>query len=471
MGKARILSGGTGGLYTIEIDYGTDRRAELLTPLTARSAALAVEIAAGEVALTAAKANTALALQEADLAIQAFAAAQQAEPEKDHTDLMDAAASATEEVIRARGQENAIRIPLALLKAERAQLQRRIRALSALQLVETRSAWCATRTTSASGVVATAEIPGEPQSVLIQPNAPTWSEASGRMLAREVMSPEQAFWNAAVLPGWQKWKPTYRKGTITSIDKDLDIADVSLDAAISSAAKLGVNQQTALSAVPVVYMTCNAAVFEIGDRCLVQFVGMSQESPRVVGFVSNPKSCQIFVITYLVSFTSAPDEGCVFPPTVVISNNGGFSFVQNILSGDDCVPVSLLNTSEPGNIFNGWSDGNSSPSRHDLDIQENATYTASVLRTPSEVAVRLVLGIFGENPPITYVGVACDASLEYTRVSMPETRYSSANPLPPGFANFAGEQIVLAAAGFETMTFTIVYRDGTGGYGMYADRV
>jgi hypothetical protein len=118
------------------------------------------------------------------------------------------------------------------------------------------------------------------------------------LTAREVQSPEQAFWNAAVLPGWQKWKPTYRLGTITALDVEADTASVTLDAATSSAQGLNVNQATSLTAVPVEYMTCNASAFEIGDACLVQFVGQDQAAPKVVGFKDHPKSCQnVRVIT------------------------------------------------------------------------------------------------------------------------------------------------------------------------------
>ena len=60
-------------------------------------------------------------------------------------------------------------------------------------------------------------------------------------MAREVMTAAQAFWNAAVLPGWQRWMPTYRIGTISDIDYDADTASVELDDATSTAQDLPIN--------------------------------------------------------------------------------------------------------------------------------------------------------------------------------------------------------------------------------------
>jgi hypothetical protein len=51
-----------------------------------------------------------------------------------------------------------------------------------------------------------------------------------------------------------------------------------------------VNRETALAAVPVDYMSTGAALFEVADRVVVQFVGQSWENPRVVGFLDNPKA-------------------------------------------------------------------------------------------------------------------------------------------------------------------------------------
>jgi len=128
-----------------------------------------------------------------------------------------------------------------------------------------------------------------------------------------VHTPEQLFFNVATLPGWQKWMPMYRVGTITSISYEDDTASVDLDEARSSATGIGssgspttntdwggpegdprglrVNQGMPLDQIPVVYMECNADAFEVGDRVLVEFVDQDWDGARVIGFESNPKPC------------------------------------------------------------------------------------------------------------------------------------------------------------------------------------
>jgi hypothetical protein len=135
----------------------------------------------------------------------------------------------------------------------------------------------------------------EAQSKLAAANALITSASpvisDGFLLAREIMSPAQAYFNAAILPGWQKFKPTYRWGTITAINYDADTANVTVASATSSARSLNVNQGTSLVNVPVEYLDCDADAFEVGDRCVVQFVGQDWSDPRVIGFLDNPKPC------------------------------------------------------------------------------------------------------------------------------------------------------------------------------------
>lgn len=113
----------------------------------------------------------------------------------------------------------------------------------------------------------------------------------GKMLKTHLMSPAQAFFNAAIFPGWQKYLPTYRWGTITSLDKISDTATVALAEAKSQAQSLNVNQASTLANIPVVYMTCNAEAFEIGDNVIVEFETQDWGNPRVIGFLDNPRAC------------------------------------------------------------------------------------------------------------------------------------------------------------------------------------
>ncbi len=70
-------------------------------------------------------------------------------------------------------------------------------------------------------------------------------------------TPASVFYNLAMLPGWQKWRPTFRIATISNIDNDL--CDISLDVATSSHQGLNVNAQASYSGVPIMYMECNGA--------------------------------------------------------------------------------------------------------------------------------------------------------------------------------------------------------------------
>lgn len=113
----------------------------------------------------------------------------------------------------------------------------------------------------------------------------------GVMLSRELTSPAQAFFNAAIFPGWQKWTPTYRWGTASDVSDETNTMTVTLGAATSSAQGLNVNESTVLYNVPITYMGCDSWAFWDGDRVVVEFERQSQMSPRVIGFLDNPREC------------------------------------------------------------------------------------------------------------------------------------------------------------------------------------
>jgi hypothetical protein len=150
----------------------------------------------------------------------------------------------------------------------------------------------------------------------------------GILTARELMSPEQAFFNAAILPGWQKDKPTYRWGTITGLNFDANTADVTLFDARSSAQRLSVNKVGSLAGVPVQYMTCNADAFEVGDNCIVRFNGQSWDSPVVIGFLDNPKRCISWPTVELkVLFTAPGSHTDSFRSWMILQTNAACGVV------------------------------------------------------------------------------------------------------------------------------------------------
>ncbi len=155
--------------------------------------------------------------------------------------------------------------------------------------------WCADYTDDLTGDVGIIEVPGEQTARNIQPgydgNAVYNAERDGQILPAIVSTPAAAFWNLAMMPGWQKWQPTYRYGTITVIDYEADTCSLNLEAATSSQQSINVNQGTALSGVPIQYMQCNAAAFAVDDVVLIKFTGQDFAAPEVIGFKDHPKPC------------------------------------------------------------------------------------------------------------------------------------------------------------------------------------
>lgn len=155
------------------------------------------------------------------------------------------------------------------------------------------SIYCADLTDNLSGDVGLIEVPGESISFNIQPGyaggALYNAARDGQLVPTIIQTPAQVFYNLAMLPGWQKWMPTFRYGTISSISGDT--CDINLENSVSSQQDLNVNQSTTLSTVPIEYMDCNGTAFSIGDNVLIEFTGQDWQQPKVIGFKSKPKSC------------------------------------------------------------------------------------------------------------------------------------------------------------------------------------
>jgi hypothetical protein len=155
------------------------------------------------------------------------------------------------------------------------------------------NAWCADKTEDLEGVVGTIEVSGELGIVQVKPGyfdkAKYTASTDGQLLSTVLMSPSQCFFNAAILPGWQKWKPMYRHGYIT--DKTDQSATVVLDEALSSQQNLNINQSTEIFDVPFEYMNCGGKAFNNGDDVLVKFSGQNFENPLIIGFKDHPKKC------------------------------------------------------------------------------------------------------------------------------------------------------------------------------------
>ena len=78
------------------------------------------------------------------------------------------------------------------------------------------------------------------------------SEDMVEALSVGTLSPSGIFYNLAMHPGTQKWKPTHRYGEITAIDYTAHTCSVSLEPAYDY--HLDLNQTYTLTAVPIKYM-------------------------------------------------------------------------------------------------------------------------------------------------------------------------------------------------------------------------
>jgi len=187
--------------------------------------------------------------------------------------------------------------------------------LSTFNLTEEREAWCVDYTLEAIGGVGTIEIPGELATspttnigtLVLAPGARPPENDDGDMVQAVAQRADQLFFNHALLPGWQKFLPTFRVGEISTIDYSAHTCAVDLDAVVSSAQSLDINQENALTDVPVEYMQCDSRAFEEGDRVVVQFDAQDWNRPRVVGFESNPRPCAN--VEFLRYYYKAPGIG------------------------------------------------------------------------------------------------------------------------------------------------------------------
>lgn len=234
MGKGTIVSGGTGGSYRVSVQYNLER---VLAEKTANLAKI--------------------------------------------SNLSDRISEETDQQ------------KLNILRLQKLSLEKRNEALNSLPESQEITAWCVDLTEDLSGDVGLIEVPGESIAFNIQPghegNAVYDPTRDGQLTPTMAMTPAAAFYNLAMLPGWQKWRPTYRYGTITAIDGDT--ADVTLEAAASTQQGLGVNQQNTLTDVPIDYMGCNGSAFEVGDKVLVKFINQEWNDPTIIGFSENPAPC------------------------------------------------------------------------------------------------------------------------------------------------------------------------------------
>lgn len=117
------------------------------------------------------------------------------------------------------------------------------------------------------------------------------SEVHGHYVSPLVQTAYQAYFNAALLPGVQKFKPTYRRAFIYEIDSANNTAIVGLVASRSKAQGLSILPTAERIEAQIFYAPCDASAFKVGDYVIVQFLGQDVNRPAVIGFSENPRAC------------------------------------------------------------------------------------------------------------------------------------------------------------------------------------
>lgn len=300
MARAKIIARLARSRYRIELDYGSDYKADRLAWLNQQLVDVQAEIDAMVLLIADADAAQADQLAVVDAALAAYIAAVQAGDEPDlkaYTEALRALRT-----LQAKHQE--LRTQKAVIDTRRANLLRQVAALNQFEPVVQRDVWLPAWEGSgvwdypmhaAGDIVDVWPINGEPDHYVVGTRWKT-TPITTQMRARETMTPAQAFSNAARLPGWQKWRPTYRWGVVTAVHIDAVALDVTLAPALSSAQHLPINVPTELVNVPLLYdqqapdggQASRIRAFAPGDRVVVEFTGMDWAQPVVRGFLENP---------------------------------------------------------------------------------------------------------------------------------------------------------------------------------------
>lgn len=284
MGKAQIISGGPDGLYNVGLVRDTTRITAEIAAITARLEVLTTAIEEAEDARNDAMEAVDTAMAALNTAItelinkQTTAAAV--------SDLQKVHATAQQQYSTKYSNYN-------LLILEKESKTKRLALLEDALASDYRdNIWCAdlTENLAAGAEVGTIEINGEDTQIIIYPAGALSALQSSLLQPVLSSTPAGVFYNQAILPAWQRWKPTYRTATITAINGNL--CSVLLSAAASSQQDLNINPGvTTLANVPIEYMSgINGSAFAVGDRVVVEFTNQDWTRPKVIGFENNPRA-------------------------------------------------------------------------------------------------------------------------------------------------------------------------------------
>jgi len=328
VGSATITSNLGQGQYVVSLTKSQAAIVAQKTSLTKRKTEIEAAIAAKEVELTELNVTLNEKYEALKSAVGNYAVADP--PTKA---LRKAVTDAQKAYITAQSNVTKKQTEINLLGLELVSVNKRLAEIETALTVESRTAWCVDYSDALTGSVGTIEINGEADAINIMPGG---AAGAGLLQHPLAMTPSGVFVNSAKLPAWQKWKPTYRAGVITSISGNT--CNIALDAALSSAQSIDINQADALTNVTIKYMTSDGLLFEVGDHVVVQFVGQSQSAPRVVGFVSNPKTAGQYIFSFAGPYAPKNDP---YPSVYYATDKGDglylydvdttWEFINNIL--------------------------------------------------------------------------------------------------------------------------------------------
>jgi len=311
MGRATIISETGAGLYVIKPLYNNDFITAEITTLTAAIVAYDAEITTltSELAVIAGEYDD--IADALDDAIDEF----NSDPVQEKFDAMTALTASLGSVT-AQLSNKTRELGRAKLKKSSAT-KRKTKLENLVSDVSNRNAWNIAYVEGLSGEVNTIEINGEAEEILIgdflDPSKLT--EILGQTVAGSL-------YNFSLFPYWQKWNPTHRIGTITALSGNL--ATVSLAAATSHYQGLNINQASTLYNVPIAYLTCNEAAFEVGDEVVLGFTSQDWANPVIIGFRDNPAQCGTGVIDVGYSYPSGA-WGSLGPFSWTAADIGGSS--------------------------------------------------------------------------------------------------------------------------------------------------
>lgn len=298
MGKAKIISGGPAGKYNIELVKETARITANIAAINTRLPLLIKAITDAKKAQDDAEADLIVKQGALNTAIGKLILKQM---------TSEQVSGVQKAYLTALGTYETKRVAYSLLLQEQESKTKEKTLLEKALVTEYRNdVWCAdlTEDIAAGTEVDTIEVNGESSKTIapiIYPDLQIDNLPESKLQPTQSSTPSGVFYNLAILPGWQRWKPTYRIGTITSISGDL--CNVRLDTARSTAEannydgqKLNINPLVAggaalvLSNVPIEYMDgLNGSVFVVGDRVVIEFTAQLWAAPKVIGFETNPR--------------------------------------------------------------------------------------------------------------------------------------------------------------------------------------